>query len=121
MTVKSAHETKRLTTQKEKLKAEISSMKQQVSALSRTMSGHQKSIEEIDRQLEKLVTKEIVVTEHALLRYLQRGFEVNLEELKDKILSPTMIAQIDALGNGKYPIDGGLRAVVKDRAIVTVE
>lgn len=61
-----------------------------------------------------------IVTEHALLRYLERSSGLDVDAVKKKILPPDVVGQIQALGNGKYPIGDGLRVVVKDGSVVSV-
>ena len=63
---------------------------------------------------------EITVCEHAVIRYLERAMFVDIEEIKAKILTKDLECQILALGNGKYPIGNGLKAVVKNNTIITV-
>jgi len=73
------------------------------------------------QQIAKLTEKEIVVSEHAMLRYLERGAGQSLEDIKAQILTPQVEKCIRTLGNGTFPIGhGGLRAVVRDRVVVSV-
>jgi hypothetical protein len=69
--------------------------------------------------------REIVVSEHAILRYLERVAGVNLDEVREKILSPSVRKYIDELGSGKFPQNGSetgkYRVVVKNRVVTTVE
>ena len=79
-------------------------------------------IQSLEAQIKKLKdkTKEPIVSEHAMLRYIERVIGVNLDDIRTKILTPEVKTMIDTLGNGKFPIEGG-RIVVKDRTVVTVE
>ncbi len=62
---------------------------------------------------------EVIITDHAILRFLERTKSINLLEVKNKILSDNVKKAIETLGSGKFPIDDVV-LVVKDKVIVTV-
>lgn len=57
---------------------------------------------------------------HAVLRYLERKLGINLDEIRAEILNEQILAQIEQFGSGKFPLDGGLKAVVKQNVVVSV-
>jgi hypothetical protein len=60
------------------------------------------------------------VTDHATMRYVERGLGVDMGELKNEILS--RLGHPPSLVDGKFPMgDGGLVAVVKLNRIVTIQ
>jgi hypothetical protein len=59
------------------------------------------------------------VSDHALLRYLQRVKGVDLDAIRAEILSPTMRAAIQA-GASAVNINGHLYAIRNDGCVVTV-
>lgn len=61
-----------------------------------------------------------IVTEHAMLRWLERVEGVSLEELKTKILDEATIKAIKFAGSGKVS-KAGHKIVFKNNVIVTVE
>ena len=65
-------------------------------------------------------SKEPIVSEHALLRYIERVYGIDLDELRGKILNPQTKEWIEQFGSGKIPSDG-CRLIVKNRVVVTVE
>ena len=65
------------------------------------------------------MTGRIEVTDHAVLRYLQRVAGVDIEKLREEIKKETSLAG-GVLGSGKYMIGGGFRAVVSDGRVVTI-
>lgn len=84
-----------------------------------------KSLREEEKKLKKelsdLAEKDIVVTEHAILRYLEYVEGLNIEEIKEKILNPTVKSYIKKFPSGKFPNEElGLKLVVKNRVITTV-
>jgi hypothetical protein len=58
------------------------------------------------------------ISKHAAIRLLERAgeFPTDIRPL----ITPKIAQAMISLGNGKYPLPGGLRAVVKDQTIVTV-
>jgi len=65
--------------------------------------------------------QEVSVTEHAMLRYLERVKGMDLEALRSEILTDNLKLQIETLGSGKFPIMRGVMAVVRGKNIVTIE
>lgn len=61
----------------------------------------------------------IVISEHAYLRYLERGMGVDLVEVRRKMLTPLAEATISAMGTCKIK-SNGLTLVVKNRTVVSV-
>ncbi|MCG7588281.1 hypothetical protein [Photobacterium sp. OFAV2-7] len=86
----------------------------------RLQSRLDKVIAEIDR-----LQNEPVVSEHAMLRYLERIKGLDLEALENEILNEPTRELINSYGVGhaKLPHRGipGCRLIVNDKTIVTVE
>jgi len=63
-----------------------------------------------------------VVSDHAMLRYLERAYNINLEELRDRILTKEVIKKMHFIGfgQGKVPLAENLTAVVENKTIITV-
>ena len=66
--------------------------------------------------------KEPVVSEHAILRYLERVEGVDIEAIKQKILSPKVREYIDTLVSGNFPLEENNKIMirVKNRVVVSV-
>lgn len=58
------------------------------------------------------------ISNHAAKRLLERAgeFKTDIRPL----ITPAIAKAMLSLGDGKYPLPGGLKAVVKDQCIVTV-
>lgn len=69
-------------------------------------------------ELPIMKTKPLDVSDHAILRVLERGADVQVDKLKDNIAKKVK-PYSDQLGDGKYCIDG-LTYVVKDSVVVTI-
>ena len=128
-TIAVERELKQKQTQLEKVKCEIVAKTNDTKELSKAMSNIQKQINDLktkqsglEKDIKEMTTakQELIVTEHAILRYLERSLCINIEEIKSKIASESVRSQFAILGSGQYPIVGGLKAVVKGNTIVTV-
>lgn len=62
----------------------------------------------------------VEITDHAIVRYLERHKGIDMNAIRSEILTETTTAYIQQLGDGKYPIGDGRRLVVKNKTVVTV-
>ena len=66
-----------------------------------------------------------VVTEHAILRYLERVKDIDIKSIEQEMLNEMTIPDLNKFGIGaaKIPIANqkGYRFVVKDKTIITIE
>lgn len=110
---------KSLESRKIKLQTNIAVLKRDLKDIEENLCRHKKKLKDINEQLAKI---NIIpnVTEHAILRYLERYHDINIDSIKNKILSENLITQINALNSGKFPIQNGLTAVVKNKSIVSI-
>lgn len=94
----------------------ISTQEYKVSRLTGDLLATRQRIREL------LKNHELVVSEHAILRFLERKGVINVQETIDEIANATVTQQFRMLGEGKYPIgETGLTAVVSsDGTVVTV-
>lgn len=58
------------------------------------------------------------ISDHALVRYLEHRFKLDMVALKAEILTPIRVAAIKA-GTNRIKV-GGLKFIVKDNTVVTV-
>ena len=85
-------------------------------------SSLKKELGQIKQQIDSLKSKDvgkIIVSEHSLLRYIERVLGIDLNVLRNKILSDEDAKVISALGNGTFPKDG-FKIKIKDGVVVTV-
>lgn len=108
----SHHELKELQTERSKLEAERDSLTRQINVCNTRIA-------EIEKRIRQL-TAVPVVSEHALLRYLERKLGIDLEEVKKEILTDETAERIKQFGSGRFPIGDGMRAVVKQNVVVSV-
>lgn len=119
-------EYKNLKTQAQRLTSDIETMDATLAKLREDSDKVRDKRNKIEAQLQGVhdsmdrLTAEVVVSEHAVLRYLKRQELFDEEEIKEIICPEATKELIRKLGNGKYPIKGGGRAVVKNGVVVTV-
>lgn len=66
------------------------------------------------------MSEKLPVSDHALIRYMERIMGLDLENLRSEI-SNVNVSAYKQLGDGNYPIHNvKARAVIKDGIIVTV-
>lgn len=64
---------------------------------------------------------ELIVSDHSLIRYLERVKGIDVEALREEIVSDEMRTLYKSLGDGKYPIEQtGGRAVIKNGIVVSI-
>jgi len=63
------------------------------------------------------ISNGVCVSDHALIRYMDRGMAHPVEEIRDHILS--LVKDIH-MGDGKYMIAEGLYAIIKKGVVATV-
>lgn len=66
-------------------------------------------------------SQNLVISDHAMVRYLERCEGVDIEAIENKLLSTELLSYYKNLGDGTYPInEGKLRVVIKNGVIVTI-
>jgi len=113
---------KQYNTQLNKLENLIKGLEKERNDINTTINTYRQQIESLKKNISNLSVKEIVVTEHALLRYFERVKGYNLEDIKKEIVDDKTKTLVEFLNGtkGKVPWrDNSL--VVKDNTIVTIE
>ncbi len=122
MSAKNSQILKQLQTRKAKLEVDVAMLKEESKAAQRKFSEAASQLESVVQQIESMKEKRqsVTVTEHAVIRYLERVKGLDLAEIRREIMSDETEAMVRAMGNGKYPIHSGVKAVVKDMCVVSV-
>lgn len=123
MSIQISHDIKAINSRLQKLQLDLEVRLQEKQ---RAEEAYVKIKEEIRVLKQKLVqiaerSKEPIVTEHALLRYIERVCGIDLNAIKQQILTEAVLRQIDTLDSGKFPVGTGCFAMVKNRTVVTIE
>lgn len=112
-------ELKTLQTRLRKAEAILEGLRDEQRAVSRRMAEAQATADLLRRHIAALQDAGIVITEHAMLRYLQRVHGIDLEQVQREMLPANVEERIRTLGSGLFPVDGfSLR--VRDGQVVTV-
>ncbi len=123
-----AHELKGLKTRRAKVAKELADLntnyanvEEALKAIARKIDAKTAELGEIDQQIDEVKKSGPVVTEHAMLRYLERVMGIDLGQVAEDILTPEIVDQIGTLANATIPHPNGCKLVVRDRVVVTVE
>lgn len=110
---------KGLKTRKSKMEIEIYNLRYEKSKIESELSEKYKKIQEIDTEILKLSDRSIIITEHAILRYIERVLKINIEELKDAILDKESENLIKFMKPKKLKRDG-YSLIVSGNTITTI-
>lgn len=121
LAIKQKEELKKLQSLLIKQKSEIDLIRRERQLINERLSVAERNLKNTEEELKKLKTgNKIIVSEHAVLRYLERTMELDLKAVENEILSEEVVSQYRTLGNGKYPVSNGCKAVIKDNVVITV-
>lgn len=100
------------------------------------MNSHQENIKNIESQLKhhesesaRLYYKlrkmrrstELKVSDHALVRYLERVTGIDFEKIKEEVITPELVELYRKLGDGELPNGvANTRCVIQNGVIVTI-
>lgn len=114
---------KALNTFSVKLSTEVSELRQEIKLKQKLLSLKQSELNNVKQKLNNLSKdKKVKITEHALLRFIQRAMGFDLELIQSKIVNDDFVKLVQGFnGNGEFPINEGLTCVVKDYKIITIK
>lgn len=122
MTIKDSTTLKGLETKYKTLETKRNLIIKEVEEKQQEASKLKKDMGQIKQQIDNLKSKsdgKVIVSEHSLLRYIERVLGIDLKEIEDKILSDEDKQTVSALGNCTYPKDG-FKLKIKDGTVVTI-
>lgn len=117
--VKDSQKYKRLKTEKAELTDQLKAVRSKQNDIGKEINDVTIKLKKVEKALVDLATKDVVVTEHAILRYIQHVYGIDLEEIKEEILGDGRKAAIEFTKNGKFKIKDRT-LVVKDSVVVTI-
>lgn len=123
MALRVREELKKLETMQAKMEAELAALQVKQAQLKAECGLKKMALNDIKQKMRSLQqkNKEILVSEHAILRYFERVEGMDIEEIAKRILPDKLAEMIEVLGNGHYPSESGaFKVVVKNRTVVTV-
>ena len=121
MSVKKKENIKSISTRISKLKGKLPSLKDEMKDAQREHQECLKKISDLQFQLQKAEDdqRELEVSEHAIIRYLERVMQIDVDNIRNTIIGEVGKAHT-AMGSGHYPIGNGCRAVIKNKTVVTI-
>ncbi|MCX8665346.1 hypothetical protein J3U11_09085 [Gilliamella sp. B2840] len=106
---------KKLKSKQDVIRAELADCQQRYNQLKTEILETQTKINELSS------SNKLIVSEHAIIRVLERMFEINLSEIGQQIIDE-VLPLYTKLGDGTIPVKCiGLRAVIKNGVVVTVK
>lgn len=112
---------KSLESQLKSLRREANELRKLATEANLKVTNKNKEIEKTERDLKNLKnSSSLSVSDHALLRYIERAYGINVPELSREISEHPNMKLISVLGECKVPIDHGCRAIVKNNTVVTI-
>ena len=115
---------KHLRTRKSKVDLEINELERDKEKAETALSVARAEVTKIKSNIHNLTqSKDPIVTEHAILRYLERIEGIDFEEVKKKILTEKVKGFIEKLPNGVFPVEGSpnnFKIKVKNRVVITI-
>lgn len=63
---------------------------------------------------------ELVITDHALIRYLERGFGLSLEDVREEMRTVSAVRMAEQNVNGAVILPRGCKAVIRHGKMTTV-
>lgn len=97
----------------------IKEAKIEMLSLEKKLALMKKKATDIKLELYNLKKQGFVITDHALLRYVERVLHYDISALRD-YLYKSIVPKDGFIIDGKYPINGGIRIVVTNNKAVTV-
>ena len=113
-------EMKNLEDVKSKLKTEVHNLLNQIKPLQKEHANKVAQLDNVCIQIKKYKPNKIKVTEHAILRYIERVMGFDLETISNAILTDDVKKSIYQFGTCNMPFDDKHQIVVKEYSIITI-
>ena len=124
---------KSLQVKRSKIQGDLDDIRKTLKELETRMVEREKALSQIQQELNELADSNPVVSEHALLRYVERVLGINLKEAEKDIMSKENLEIINQLSSGKIPfmqlrvqftarvvVKKDLVLVVKNKTVITI-
>jgi len=113
---------KSLSTQIEKFKLELTAKHSEFKLMKEELELKEAHLKKMQSDLQALKehSDELIISEHALLRYLERVYKLDLSKLTKEIVPDALTTTIKELGNGEYHTEEGYSVKVVDNVVVTI-
>lgn len=122
MSIDSQVELKSLNTQRKRVETELNLAFDEQKEIVEKILILKNKLREFDDRIRNLQNRnsEPIVSEHALLRYIERVMGVDLEEVKNKILTSKLRNCLEKIPSGSFPDPAGFVVKTKNRTVTTI-
>lgn len=112
------------------LQTRIKELKDKLKLINLSIRDSLEDKKKIEKELTELnlkinfLSKDLLVSEHALLRYIERILKIDIKEIESLILNNETKEIVKTFGDGTYPLtinNVNLKIVVKNNIIITIE
>ncbi len=111
---------KHLHVRRNQLETDIEMHKRTLRDLEKEVSHKQAQLRSVEQQIDEIQNMRPMVSEHAMLRYLERVKGIDLKEIEKEILSDSVSDTIETISSGRIPISKDMELIVRKKTVVTV-
>ena len=90
---------KQFETMKSEIMGKITGLKEQKRIIDKDLFGLENSLKSLEQKINNLQNSDLIDSEHAIIRYIERVIGINIEEIVEKIATDKMNHQ----QNSTYP------------------
>ena len=121
MGIKNREAIKKFETMKNEICGKIAALKEQKKLVEKEISVLEDSLKSLEQKIEKIQNSDLIVSEHAIIRYIERVIGINIEEIVEKIATEKMKKMVECCGNGLYPSENGeYKLKINTNVVVTI-
>ena len=81
---------KQFETMKSEIMGKITGLKEQKRIIDKDLFGLENSLKSLEQKITNLQNSDLIVSEHAIIRYIERVIGINIEEIVEKIATEKM-------------------------------
>ena len=85
---------KQFETMKSEILGKITGLKEQKRIIDKDLFGLENSLKSLEQKITNLQNSDLIVSEHAIIRYIERVIGINIEEIVEKIATEKMKCNI---------------------------
>ena len=112
---------KQFETMKSEIMGKITGLKEQKKIVEKEISTLEESLKSLEQKINNLQNSDLIVSEHAIIRYIERVIGINIEEIVEKIATEKMKKMVECCGNGLYPSENGdFKLKINNNVVVTI-
>ena len=112
---------KQFETMKSEILGKITGLKEQKRIIDKDLFGLENSLKSLEQKIKNLQNSDLIVSEHAIIRYIERVIGINIEEIVEKIATEKVKKMAECCGNGLYPSENGeFKLKINNNVVVTI-